>query len=65
MRKDLEEKDERTEELKRQVVPLKSPANAEEQSLPLDLLGEAQQEDELNRRLSTEKQTYSRSVDEC
>ena len=32
--------------------------------MPLDLLEEEDREDELDRRLSAEKETYSRSVDE-
>ena len=56
----LEVKDERIKTLECQVEQLKARQNADEQSLPL---GEMCWKEELDRRHSVEKRTYSSSVD--
>ena len=64
MRKELETEDRRIKTLEREVEQLKARRDMDDSALPLDLLGEEGREDELDRRLSAEKETYSRSVDE-
>ena len=64
MRKDLETKDRRIKALEREVEQLKARKVVDESALPLDLLRDAGPEDQLDRRLSAEKLSYSRSVDE-
>ena len=55
MRKNLQTKDRRIKALEREVEQLKALKFADESALPLDLLGEAGREDELDRRLLAEK----------
>jgi len=64
MRKELETEDRRIKTLEREVEQLKARKDRDDSALPLDLLEEEDREDELDRRLSAEKETYSRSVDE-
>ena len=64
MRKERETEDRRIKTLEREVEQLKARKDRDDSALPLDLLEEEDREDELDRRLSAEKETYSRSVDE-